>query len=206
MPLAAQAKLLRILEDGQVEPVGAPRAHHVDVRVVGATHRDLPKLVRQGKFREDLFYRLNVGEVKIPPLRERRCDIPKLALHVLDKLNRSLQRPKRLSSGSLSKLQAHNWPGNVRDLENVLGRSVLLCRQDMLETDDLMITEAVTYADPLEALPEPSEGFSLEEFLSSARKQLMLRALEASGGNQSGAARLLSLTPQAVNKFLQQNR
>ncbi|HID72696.1 TPA: sigma-54-dependent Fis family transcriptional regulator, partial [Candidatus Micrarchaeota archaeon] len=163
---------------------------------------NLRKQVRRGKFREDLFYRLNVGEITLPPLRERRSDIPKLALHILDRVNGSLKRPKRLSPGALARLQTHSWPGNVRDLENVIERSARLSRHDVLEADDLLITEPVTYADPLDVLPEPYEGFSLEEFLNSARKQLILRALEASDGNQSQAARLLGITPQAVHKFL----
>ena len=203
LPIPAQAKLLRVLQDGLVEPIGQAKAHKVDVRIVGATNRDLRKLVRQGKFREDLFYRLNVGEIKLPPLRERRSDIPKLALHILDRLNGSLRRPKRLSAEALSRLQSHNWAGNVRDLENVIERSVRLCRNDVLDADDLLITEPVTYADPLDALPEPYEGFSLDEFLGSARKQMILRALEAANGNQSQAARMLGITPQAVHKFLQ---
>jgi DNA-binding NtrC family response regulator len=204
LPPPAQAKLLRVFQDGLVEPIGQVKAHKVDVRIVGATNRDLRKLVRKGKFREDLFYRLNVGEIKLPPLRERRSDIPKLALHILDKVNGSLRRPKRLSSEALSRLQSHSWEGNVRDLENVIERSVRLCRRDVLEKDDLLISEPITYADPLDALPDPYEGFLMDEFLGSARKQLILRALESASGNQSQAARLLGITPQAVHKFLQQ--
>ena len=206
LPLPAQAKLLRVLQDGLVEPIGQAKPHRVDVRIVGATNRDLRRLVRQGKFREDLFYRLNVGEIKLPPLRERRSDITVLALHILDKLNGSLRRPKRLSSDALSRLQSHSWPGNVRDLENVIERSVRLSRHDVLNADDLLITEPVTYADPFDALPDPYEGFSLEEFLGSARKQMILRALEATNGNQSQAARLLGITPQAVHNFLQKSK
>jgi transcriptional regulator with GAF, ATPase, and Fis domain len=206
LPLPAQAKLLRVLQDGLVEPIGQARAHKVDVRIVAATNRDLRKLVRQGKFREDLFYRMNVGEIQLSPLRERRSDIPKLALHILDRLNASLRRPKRLSAEALSRLQSHNWPGNVRDLENVIERSVRLCRHDVLDADDLLISEPVTFADPLDALPDPYEGFSLDEFLGSARKQMILRALEAAKGNQSQAARMLGITPQAVHKFLQQSK
>ena len=206
LPPPAQAKLLRVLQDGLVEPIGQAKAHKVDVRIVGATNRDLRKLVRQGKFREDLFYRLDVGEIKLPPLRERRSDIPKLALHILERLNGSLRRPKRISAEALSRLQSHNWAGNVRDLENVIERSVRLCRHEVLDADDLMITEPVTYADPLDVLPDPYEGFSLEEFLGSARKQMILRALEVANGNQSQAARMLGITPQAVHKFLQQSK
>lgn len=203
LPLPAQAKLLRVIQDGLLEPIGHTKPHKVDVRIVAATNRDLRKLVRQGKFREDLYYRLNVGELRLPPLRERRSDIPKLALHIIDRLNGSLRRPKRLSPGALSRIQSHNWPGNVRDLENVIERSLLLCRRDVLDADDLLIYEPVTYADPLDALPDPYEGFSLDEFLGSARKQMILKALDAASGNQSRAARLLGITPQAVHKFLQ---
>jgi len=194
------------LQDCLVEPIGAEKPHRVDVRIVAATNRDLRKQVRQGKFREDLFYRLNVGEITLPPLRERRSDIPKLALHILDRVNDSLKRPKRLSPGALARLQGHSWPGNIRDLENEIERSARLSRHEVLEADDLLITEPVTYADPLDVLPEPYEGFSLEEFLNSARKQLILRALETSDGNQSKAARLLGITPQAVHKFLQRSK
>ena len=102
-------------------------------------------------------------------------------------------------------MQNHNWPGNVRDLQNVLERSMRLCRNEVLDADDLIITEPIRYNDPLEVLPDPYVGFSLEEFMGSARKQLILRALEISKGNQSEAARLLGVTPQAVHKFLQRS-
>jgi transcriptional regulator with PAS, ATPase and Fis domain len=206
LPLPAQAKLLRVLQDGLVEPLGDRKPHRVDVRIIGATNRDLRKLVRQGKFREDLYYRLNVGELKLPPLRERRNDIPKLALYVLDRINGSLRKPKRLSTDALSRLQANNWPGNVRDLENVIERSVRLCPKDVIGADDLLISDPIVVSDPLDALPDPHEGFLMDEFLASSRKQLLLKALEASGGNQSRAAHLLGITPQAVHKFLQQKK
>jgi DNA-binding NtrC family response regulator len=206
LPLPAQAKLLRVLQDGIVEPIGQAKGHVVDVRIVAATNRELRKQIRKGSFREDLYYRLNVGEIKLPSLRERRSDIPKLVLHILDRLNSSLKRPRRLTAEALSRLQAHNWEGNIRDLENVIERSVRLSRVDVLDASDLLITEPITYADPLDALPEPYEGFSLDEFLGSARKQIILRALEAANGNQSQAARMLGVTPQAVHKFLIQTK
>jgi transcriptional regulator with AAA-type ATPase domain len=204
LPLPSQAKLLRVLQDGRVEPLGK-KTHKVDVRVIAATNQDLRQAIQRGKFREDLFYRLNVGEIRLPALRERKSDIPKMALHVLDRVNATLRRPRRLSPGALARLQNHAWPGNVRDLENVIERSARLARKDVLDADDLMISEPVTYADPLAALPEPRAGFSLDEYLTSARKQLILRALEVAKGNQSEAARLLGLTPQAVHKFLRKS-
>jgi DNA-binding NtrC family response regulator len=202
LPMTSQAKLLRVLQDGLVEPLGAKRAHKVNVRVIAATNQDLRRAIGHRTFREDLFYRLNVGEIRLPALRERRSDIPKMALHVLDRVNASLRRPKRLSPEALARLQNQTWPGNVRDLENVIERSVRLARTDVLAADDLMISEPVTSADPLAALPQPRPGFSLDEFLTGARKQLILHALEIAKGNQSEAARLLGLTPQAVHKFV----
>jgi two-component system response regulator PilR (NtrC family) len=195
-----------VLQDGIVEPIGQTKGHAVDVRIVAATNRELRKQIRKGSFREDLYYRLNVGEIKLPSLRERRSDIPKLVLHILDRLNGSLKRQRRLTADALSRLQAHNWEGNIRDLENVIERSVRLSRVEVLDASDLLITEPITYADPLDALPEPYEGFSLDEFLGSARKQMILRALDAANGNQSQAARMLGVTPQAVHKFLNQTK
>lgn len=206
LPLPTQAKLLRVLQDGQVEPIGAKQSHKVDIRIIAATNTDVPRAIRDGQFRSDLYYRLNVGEIHLPALRDRRTDIPKLALSILDRINAGLRKPKRLSPDALSRLQAYSWPGNVRDLENCLERSARLAKQDVLEADDLLISEPIAYADPLSGLPEPSEDFSIEEFLTSARKQLMLKALDMAEGSQSEAARLLGVTPQAVHKFLQSAR
>ena len=203
LPLSMQAKLLRVLQDSLVEPVGDKKPHKVDVRIIAATNQDLGLAIKEELFREDLYYRLHVGEIRIPPLRERRSDIPKTALHVLDRINANLKRHKKLSPGALARLQGHSWPGNVRDLENVVERSVLLSQNNVLEADDLMISEPITKSDPLAMLPEPSEDFSLEGFLTSARKQMLLKALEMSEGNQSKAAKLLGVTPQAVHKFIQ---
>lgn len=202
LPLPAQAKLLRVLQDGVAEPVGAKRGQKVDARIVAATNRDLRKAIKKGDLREDLYYRLEVGRVDIPPLRDRRSDIPKIALHVLDQVNRSLRYPKRLTVEALSRLERHDWPGNVRDLENVIERSARLSRVHVLDADDLLISEPIAGRDELEGLPEPYEGFSLEGFIGGARKQLMLRALQIAEGNQSEAARLLGVSPQAVHKFL----
>ncbi|MBI4640400.1 MAG: sigma 54-interacting transcriptional regulator [Candidatus Tectomicrobia bacterium] len=202
LPLETQAKLLRVLENGFVDPLGAKEAHKVDVRMIAATNQNLRKAVKQGRFREDLYYRLNVGEIRLSPLRERKSDIPKIALHILDRVNAGLKKPKRISPDALARLQSHSWPGNVRDLENVIERSLRLARTDLLEADDLLISEPVSHEDPLASLPEPGEEFSLEGYLTSARKQLILRALELADGNQSEAARLLGFTPQAVHKFL----
>ena len=180
LPPQAQAKLLRVLQDGFVEPIGDRKPHKVDVRVVAATNQDVRKAIRLGQFREDLYYRLDVGEIRLPPLRERRSDIPKIALHVLDRVNATLKRPKRLSPDALTRLQQQVWSGNVRDLENVIERSVRLAKRDVLEADDLMITEPVTSTDPLAALPEPHKGFSLEIGNMGKRRDSYIRFFSAS--------------------------
>lgn len=138
LPLAAQAKLLRVLQDGLVEPIGGKKPRKVDVRIVAATNQNLGKAIRHNEFREDLYYRLNVGEIRLPPLRERRSDIPKIALQVLEQVNKTLRRPKRLSQAALGRLQGHNWPGNVRDLHNVIERSARLTAKEIIDSDDLL--------------------------------------------------------------------
>jgi transcriptional regulator with PAS, ATPase and Fis domain len=202
LPVNTQAKLLRVLQDGLIEPVGAQKPHKVNVRIVAASNENIGRAIKQGKFREDLYYRLNVGQISLPPLRERRSDIPKIALSILDRINLTLRVPKRLSQAALARMQSHDWPGNVRDLQNVIERSARLSRSEILDADDLLISEPVTSMDPLETLPVPHSGFSVEEYLGSVRKQLFMRAVEIAKGNQSEAARLLGVSPQAVNKFL----
>ncbi len=202
LPPEVQAKCLRVLEDGCVEPLGASGGHRVDVRVLTATNKDLIREVLNGNFREDMYYRLSAGEIKIPPLRERSSDIPGIVRHVLNRLNADSPRPRQLTGDAIKRLQAHSWPGNIRDLENVLARSILLSRKDVLGADDIFIAEPVSRKGLLESLPEPEDGFSLEEYLGAVRKQLMLRAVELSGGNKSAASKLLGITPQAVHKFM----
>lgn len=197
-----QAKLLRVLEDQVVERLGGRSSKKVDVRIIAATNKDLQLAVSEGKFRADLYYRLNAGEIVLPPLRERKSDIPMIALHLLDKINARSGTLRSLSPEALVRLQRHSWPGNIRDLENSLVKSVLYSRKKVLEADDLMLS-TIKGKDSLDYLPTPQAGFSLDEFLVSVRKQLMLKALDSAKGNQSEAARLLGITPQAVHKFLQ---
>ncbi len=206
LPAEVQPKFLRVLQDGIIEPVGSKRGKRTNVRVVAATNVDLPQAVEKKEFREDLYYRLSFATIRLPPLRERRSDIPKIALHMLDNLNKSMRRPKRLSPEALTRLQAQAWRGNVRDLENVLGRSMLMAQTEVLKADDLLIDEPKKKKDPLASLPDLHEGFSLEDYLKSVRKQLMLRALEMSNGSQSRAARMLDISPQAVHKFLKEEK
>jgi DNA-binding NtrC family response regulator len=204
LPLEAQAKLLRALQQREVQPLGSKKPHKVDARIIAATNRDLQAEVKAGRFREDLYYRIEVVQLRLPPLRERREEIPHLALAILRQLNAQRDRETQISKKALRRLEEHAWPGNVRELENVMRRSVLYAPEDVLHPEDLLITEPCeSGADPLAALPDPVEGFSLEDFLAKARRQLMLRALAKCGGNQSRAAALLGVSKQAVSKFVQ---
>ena len=121
---------------------------------------------------------------------------------MVDRLNRSLRQPKRLAIGAVQRLEQGTWAGNVRALENAIGRSMLLCVHEVLEADDLVLEPVTNAPDQFDRLPTPSAGFSLETFLDSVRKQLLLKALDVTNGNQSQAARLLGITPQAVHKFV----
>ena len=204
LPPALQPKLLRVLEDGWVEPLGAARPRRVDVRVMAATHRDLKAAVAEKTFREDLYFRLSFATLQLPALRERRSDIQALALHALQRINQRLRGPKRLSAAALDRLEQQPWRGNVRDLENAIGRSALMARGEVIGPGDLLLETPLPAA--AGALPEPCEGFSLEDYLSDARRRLIEKALEKTDGRQAAAARLLGLSPQAVSKYVLQSR
>ena len=199
LPLSLQPKLLRVLEDGVIEPLGSTRSRRVDVRVIAATHRDLQAAVADREFREDLFYRLSFATFRMPPLRERRDDIPRLAQHILSRLNRRLKAPRRLAPDALGLLREQEWRGNVRDLENVIGRTVLLSRTETLEAHDILLGSPSPGDDRRE--PEPCEGFELEAYLAGVRARLMDRALDRASGNRARAARLLGISAQAVSKY-----
>jgi DNA-binding NtrC family response regulator len=191
-----QMKLLRVLQEREFERVGDSQPVRVDVRVLAATNSDLDRLVKEGTFREDLFYRLNVIEVKLPPLRDRREDIPLLVAHFLDRFGRELVPPRSgvtMSQQAMRHLMAFSWPGNVRQLENVVERALALSpgRQQIeasaLPPDVRQAGTAVAEWAP--ALPE--EGVDLDEFLARAERDLIRRALERTNGNRSQAADLL---------------
>ena len=202
LTLEVQAKLLRIIQDGVVHRIGTTAPRQVDVRIIAASNRDLRKEVSAGRFREDLYFRLDVVQIKLPALRDRRGEIPELALSLLRQINQRRHKPRRLSSDALMRLERYHWPGNVRELAHVLERSVLYARYDGIGADDLLITEDQPTKDVFAALPEPREGFSVEGYLEQVRKQLFLRALATCKGNQSEAAELLGVSKQAVNKFV----
>ncbi len=187
LALSAQAKLLRVLQEGEVRPVGEERPRTVDVRVVAATHRDLEEEVRAGRFREDLFYRLNVVTLRIPPLRERPEDVPVLARHFLDRFARSFGvEPLHVPEALFDRLAAHAWPGNVRELENALEALVALSPAEGL---DLALL-------PVGGGPAATEGapLPLRERVQAYERGLVVEALRAAHGNRSEAARRLGIS------------
>ena len=186
MPLAQQARLLRVLQTGEFHPVGSSRPRKVDVRVLAATNVDVSRAAADGTLREDLLYRLNTVEIRLPPLRERREDIPDLVAIFLARTN------KKVSSAAMEALLAHNWPGNVRELEHVIERASLLATGDEISVDDLMLRTRTDANAP-----------RLEEMtLEQVERYLIERALAAQGGNVSEAARVLGLSRSALYRRL----
>ena len=200
VPASVQVKLLRILQEREFERLGSNKVRHIDVRVLAATNVDLRAALEQGTFREDLYYRLNVLPMNIPPLRDRKEDIPFLAAHFVKKLGKDLGSPvESISEGAIARLLEYRWPGNVRELENVLERSMVLANGRILEAGDVKLDTAppprFTVADNF--LPE---GTTLDEYEQSIIKEALKRA----NGNKSQAARLLGLTRNALRYRLSQ--
>jgi two-component system nitrogen regulation response regulator GlnG len=176
MPPEAQTRLLRVLQEGEFTTVGGRTPIRVDVRIVAATHRDLQQLIRQGRFREDLFYRLNVVPIRIPPLRDRREDIPDLVRHFLIEAESSGLTAKRFDPPALERLRAHVWPGNVRELENLVRRLAALYGE---ETIGLRLVEReLEQSAPVEESAPPSESQSVDAAASAARKESLAAAAE----------------------------
>ena len=203
VPASIQVKLLRVLQERQFERLGSNVTRDVDVRIVAATNVDLRRALEEGRFREDLYYRLNVVPINVPPLRERKEDIPFLAMHFVRKLGAELGSTiQEVSPAAMDRLVAHPWQGNVRELENTIERSMVLASGEVLEAADVRletprnsVTAAVGATVPL--LPE---GETLEHW-----EQMMIReALRRANGNKSQAARLLGLTRNALRYRLSQ--
>jgi DNA-binding NtrC family response regulator len=198
MPLLLQVKLLRVLQERMIEPVGSTENINIDVRVIAATHRDLEKAVAEGKFREDLFYRLNVIPIRMPALKERREDIPLLISHFLDRFV-SADRSNEISFAPLTMdlLMGYDWPGNVRELENVIERLVILRGGNEILPEDL--PAKIFRSNPLATqqyktlfeLPEP--GVDLKQILSDIEDSLIMQAMTRTRGNKNQASKLLAL-------------
>ena len=204
MPLSLQPKLLRALENRVIRPVGGSQDMKFDARIIAATHRDLESLVEKGAFREDLFYRLNVVHVALPPLRARGGDVLQLAQVFLERYAAHANRDvKGIGTNAAEKLLAYNWPGNVRELRNVIERAVALTRFDTLSVDDLP-DKIRNHHDShvIVAGQDPSELVSLEE----VEKRYISRVMQAAGDNKSLAAQILGLDRKTLYRKLQSNR
>jgi transcriptional regulator with PAS, ATPase and Fis domain len=196
LPLGLQVKLLRVLQDRIITPVGESKTRQVDTRVVAASNSDLQALVKEGKFRSDLFFRLNVVPITLPALRERAEDVPPLCQHFLASANRRTKRNVTLSEAAMVALQLYDWPGNVRELENLVERLVILNRTDVIGVDDLprnLRTPATDLAAAV-ASDAPADGIDLPATLARIEVVLIERAMRAANGNKTRAAELLGLS------------
>ncbi len=195
MSLPMQVKLLRVLQDKAVRRVGGNTEESVDVRIITATNRDLQELIARGDFREDLYYRINVIPVLLPPLRERREDIPLLVDHFLRKLGGSPgQPPKRISIDAMRLLEGYHWPGNVRELENLIERAIALSASTTIGIGDFPAGMESRTPGGAAEVSLPSDGLDLESHLQSIRNQMMRQALERTQGVQTQAAELLGMS------------
>ena len=199
MSLGMQVKLLRVIQERRVRRVGSSEETPVDVRVIVATHRDLMQMVREGTFREDLYYRIDVIQLPLPPLRERLDDIPLLVAEFSNRLARAGGIPKRpFSAAAMSALMRHPWLGNVRELENVVERAMTLAQGDSVGPDDLSL--AAPARD--QAIPDPYPGFSLQDYLGRTELHLVRRAMEITGDRRPEAAKLLGVSARALKYLL----
>ncbi len=201
LSLNLQVKLLRVLQERKVKPIGATEELDVDVRVVAATNRDLEAEVARGAFRGDLYYRLNVIQVWIPPLRHRREDIPLLAEHFLRQFGAEYGRPLQLTTAAMRKLEGHDFPGNVRELENMVERAVALSTSNVLDIGDLPDMKPSRATDLLVDLP--AEGVDLDRLLTDYERTWVLRALERTGGVRKKAATLLGISFRSMRYRLE---
>jgi transcriptional regulator with PAS, ATPase and Fis domain len=200
-PPDAQSKLLRVLQQGEIQPVGSTRPQKVDVRVVAATNVDVERAMKEGRFRDDLFYRFPVF-LKLPPLQERREDLYELIGVFLDRSNKKHHPQRKLSKESLARLLEHPWPGNVRELETVIDQSVACAKDDFIDPEDLKFYDVNIPVDEyLKYLPVPRRGFDLKQVLGTVRAHLYRRALKMCDGNYSQAARLLNVNKESVREF-----
>jgi two-component system response regulator PilR (NtrC family) len=202
---AVQAKLLRVMQEKEFRPLGSVESRKVDVRILAATNEDIRHLVDEGAFREDLYYRLNVLSVALPPLRERMEDLPLLATHFLRQYNTENDKQvERLAPEVVERMLAYDWPGNVRQLENVIERGVVLARGVEI-TPDLLPPELRTGAEPPPAAGL-REGMDFARAVTDFERGLIEAALEQAGGVQKKAARLLGLKPTTLNEKLKRLR
>ena len=195
IPAAVQVRLLRVLQEHEFERVGGEQTIRTNTRVIAATHRDLREEVAAGRFREDLYYRLYVIPIHLPPLRERKGDIPLLARHFVGRIAQQLQRPQALlDDEALTLLSRYGWPGNVRELENALERAMVLCEENRIGAGDL----AFLQPGMVSSVPLPAGLLPLTDALGDLERALIVRAMEQAGGVKTEAAKLLQIKPSAL--------
>jgi two-component system response regulator PilR (NtrC family) len=208
LPIHMQVKLLRVIQEKAVRPIGGRAEVPVDVRILSATHKNLAKLVEVNQFRQDLFYRINVIELRVPPLRERREDVPKLAGRVLERLASDGGQPTaKLTPEALMALMGYAFPGNVRELENVLERAVALCENNTIKAEDLRLTSAPPAAASVARMDEDigeDDGDSaggdggLDSYISNLEREAIMKALQETRYNKTAAAKKLGITFRAL--------
>ncbi|HEY5933567.1 MAG TPA: sigma-54 dependent transcriptional regulator [Kofleriaceae bacterium] len=219
IPVEMQVKLLRAIQESEFERVGGLKTIKVDVRLITATNRDLEQEIQRGGFREDLYYRLNVVPLQVPPLRKRTGDIPLLVTHIIKKFNERLKKTiTGIADDALAALESHNWPGNIRELENVIERTILFCKHERIERGDLQLASAADSSSPsmrpMTGAPHVIEddlddvdsagasSGSLKDIVraetSRVERELIVKALEETGGNVTQAARLLKISRKSL--------
>ena len=198
LPQHMQVKLLRAIQEKSIRPIGATREIPIDVRILSATHADLKRLTESGKFRQDLFYRINVIELKVPPLRERKDDIPLLVSYLLEKLAGGKGHKPRLTEVALQALMGYYYPGNVRELENILERASTLCEGGLIKPEDLQLPEP----DAIRQITEEKKT-ALDDYLGNIEKQTILETLEKTRWNRTAAAKLLGISLRALRYRLE---
>jgi two-component system, NtrC family, response regulator AtoC len=197
LPISLQVKLLRVLQESEIRPVGSAQSRKIDVRIVAATSRNLQHMVKEGEFREDLFYRLNVLPIEVPPLRERMEDIPLLCQHFILRLNETLNRGvKGIAPAAMESLLQHTWPGNVRELENAIERAMVLSEDEILDESGFSYTSLGAQR------AHTFEGYSLKSAQKTLEKTMIVKALKATAGNRTHAAKLLEIShPSLLSKI-----
>jgi two-component system response regulator PilR (NtrC family) len=203
VPVDTQAKLLRLMQEKEFMRLGGVETLKADVRIIAATNVELQDEVRAGRFREDLYYRLNVITIPLPPLRERTEDIPFLARHFLKRYADENEKTlSSIASGTMERLMSYHWPGNVRELENVIERAVVLSTGDVLSED--LLPETLANVSDASMLPIhlPENGMSFRDAVRAYERRLILRALETTGGVQKHAAELLDLKPTTLHEMM----
>ena len=205
LPVHMQVKLLRVIQEKAVRPIGGRSELPVDVRILSATHKDLAGLVEAGQFRQDLYYRINVIELRVPPLRERREDVPRLAGRILERLAKnSGGAPARLSPAALDALLKYPFPGNVRELENVLERAVALCDNNLIAADDLQLATrarapvAAMAHEEDDLLDDAGADAGLGSYISNLEREAIMKALQETRYNKTAAAKKLGITFRAM--------